>query len=86
MQTTTQLSHVAALNDHAEAIDVLVEAGADIEAQDSSESYTPLHCASEKLNCRALHSLLKHGANGNAQDNDSLETPLILAAAYYAAV
>eukprot|EP00903_Cladosiphon_okamuranus_P009132 g8725.t1 len=62
-----------------EAIDMLVEAGANIEARDRFGN-TPLHCASHTLTQEAVLCLLKHGATVNALDK-YLQTPLMIAAA-----
>ena len=73
LQISTAL-HSAAHFNQAGAIDVLVEAGANIEAR-TSNGHTPLHSASLRSNLEALTALLKHGAHVNAQ-TISLQTPL----------
>ncbi|CBJ25745.1 conserved unknown protein [Ectocarpus siliculosus] len=57
--------HSAAIGDAVGAIDVLIEAGASIDAQggEDGEMYTPLHVASEKGSSEAALSLVKHGAD-----------------------
>ena len=71
--------HAAAPSNTVGAIDVLVEAGANVEARDRYGE-TPLHCAAEKLTTKVALALLKHGANVNAQDLRR-STPLHRAAA-----
>ena len=71
--------HVAASNSTAGTIDVLVEAGANIEARDGFGG-TPLHEAASKLSTKAATALLEHGADVNAQDRGE-STPLHSAAA-----
>ncbi len=61
--------HVAAWNGQDSdqgAVDVLIEAGANIDAKDYN-GRTPLHDAAETLCCHAARALLKHGANVNAR-------------------
>ncbi|CAM9392348.1 unnamed protein product [Ectocarpus sp. 13 AM-2016] len=55
----------AAYNNNVEAIDVLVEAGANIQAT-RINGETPLHAAAGKLNFEATLALLKHGADVHA--------------------
>ena len=68
--------HVAA---NSAAIDVLMEAGASIEARDKYDS-TPLHGAAEALKPVAVAALLRHGADVNAR-GDVGDTPLHCAVA-----
>lgn len=76
--------HMAADNNQVAAIEVLVQAGADVEAQDQHH-WTPLHCAARYNCCQdAISALLvKHGANVNARDTAG-ESPLHIACAYLA--
>ncbi|CAN0483041.1 unnamed protein product, partial [Ectocarpus sp. 12 AP-2014] len=57
--------HSAAMGDAVGAIDALIEAGANIDAQGGEDGarYTPLHMASEKGSAKAALSLIKHGAD-----------------------
>ncbi|CAM9645025.1 unnamed protein product [Ectocarpus fasciculatus] len=57
--------HSAAMGDKVGAIDVLVEAGANINVQGGKYElrYTPLHMASDKGSSEAALSLVKHGAD-----------------------
>ncbi|CBJ25744.1 ankyrin repeat protein [Ectocarpus siliculosus] len=57
--------HSAAIGDAVGAIDVLIEAGASIDAQGGEDGarYTPLHVASEQGSSEAALSLVKHGAD-----------------------
>lgn len=65
----------------ARAVDALAEAGADVEACTSYDSWTPLHIASENLHPDVVLVLLKHGADANAMNVDSFnDTPLHLSA------
>ena len=59
-------------------IEVLLEAGASIEARDSNGD-RPLHLAALQSNLEAMKALLKLGADVNSQ-NDELQTPLHIAA------
>lgn len=72
--------HHAAISNEATAVDVLVEAGADIEVPGGDESSTPLHSAAEHRSQEALLALLKHGADANAR-SEYLDRPLHWAAA-----
>jgi hypothetical protein len=62
---------------HVEFTQVLVERGADVNAQDNSDS-TPLHLASRGRHVGFAQVLVEHGANVNAQDQ-SRSTSLHLA-------
>lgn len=59
--------HRAANHNNVQEINVLVEAGTNIEARDC-DRLTPLHDASMSLCLEALAVLLRHGARVNAQD------------------
>ena len=68
--------HAAVSSNSSEAIDLLVAAGANIEAQDAVEGSTPLHSAARKIKLEAMLTLLKHGANVHARDMVFQDTPL----------
>ena len=73
------LLHAAASSNNPEAIDVLVEAGANIEAQHAQFRSTPLQAAALEVKLEAMLALLKHGANICARDMFG-DTPLHSAA------
>ena len=70
--------HLAAWNNDGEAVEVLIEAGADTEAKDS-QCCTPFHGAALRLCFDAVRALLKHGADVDALDSFG-GTPLLCAA------
>lgn len=73
--------HHAAWKNQVGAIDTLVEAGANVGAQNNEGGCTPLHFACEALSREALVALHKHGAKVNAKDLPShCEPPLHFAA------
>lgn len=53
--------HLACLQGHAEVVQILLEAGADVEARNSS-LWTPLDCASAKGHVLCVHHLLEYDA------------------------
>lgn len=68
--TTTLLESGADANLRTkDAIDVLVAAGADLEAEDD-EGMTPLLCASGSGRSKIFSGLLKHGANAGQRHNE----------------
>ncbi|CBJ31127.1 similar to ankyrin 2,3/unc44 [Ectocarpus siliculosus] len=74
--------HQAALDNQAEAVEVLLEAGADadVESLPGSPCYdTPLLAAAESMSNEALRVLLRNGADPNKPD-DNGSMPLHLAA------
>jgi len=77
-QTTCPALYLAALGDSADAVNLLISNGADINARDDSNS-TPLHLAAYKGNREVVEILLANGADINAQGWD-YSTPLYLAA------
>eukprot|EP00752_Nemacystus_decipiens_P013080 g11569.t1 len=70
--------HVAAKFRGAEAVDMLVEAGSNIES--GGEIGKPLHHAAVTSNLDAAGALLKHGAQVNSQTPSRQMTPLYFAA------
>ena len=74
LKDLTALHFAAALEDKPEAIDMLVEAGGNVEAQTTGGG-TPLHMAAATSNPEAVLALLRHGAQANTQDSNCL-TPL----------
>lgn len=64
--------HSAAWSRTGEAVDLLVEAGANVEQRDPRPNYadrTPLMFAAISCSLGATQALLNHGANANAQDS-----------------
>lgn len=60
--------HCTAAHNEAEAVNVLIDAGANFEARTDGDGYTPLHFAPIEYSLEALTAVLKHGANANVQD------------------
>ena len=73
--------HVAAIANHADVMEVLIDAGADIETKDVSAYNSPLHVASQRGNLRVVKVLLKAGAGVHVTDNEG-DTCLTLAAGF----
>lgn len=71
---------IAVLAVNGELVKLLVDAGADLEAQDKAHGVTALHIAALKGNLNLTKLLLDKGANPNAKSNDG-RTPLDLARA-----
>ena len=68
LATATPLHH-AACHGHVPSIDLLVAAGATLEARDRAQAYfTPLHWAAMSGHLVATDALLRHGARYDAQD------------------
>ncbi len=63
----------------AEMVEVILKAGADVNAR-GKEGFTALHDAALSGNVGAVQILLDHGADINATDRDSGATPLYMAA------
>lgn len=59
--------HVAALNDQADAVHVLVEAGANTDVK-TGDGRTPLSCAAAFGSCKAMLALLQRGASMTTRD------------------
>ena len=73
--------HWAAERGHAAVADLLLSAGADVEAKTRLGSYTPLHLASRSGHGPIVSALLDAGADPHATTSSSGVTPLHLAAA-----
>ena len=71
---STTLLHEAARWGSVEAIRVLLEHGADVNARKKDDT-TPLHQAARWWTVEVIHVLLEHGADVNARMNDDT-TPL----------
>jgi len=70
--------HFASLNNHREAVSVLCEAGADVNALDGMNR-TPLHVAAQAADIIVIGMFLRHGADANFTDLKG-NTPLHYAA------
>jgi len=70
--------HWAIRRDNEIIIEILLEAGADIEKPTENNQYTPLKLAAERGNFEAVNILIKRGANCNIIVNN--KTPLMSAA------
>lgn len=68
--------HLAVIAAHAPVVEMLLDMGADVNAGDSRNGLTPLHCAGDK---RIAEILLAHGADVDARTLVG-ETPLFYAA------
>ena len=76
--------HCAASFGNIEALELLIEAGADVirlSTDDVSAGTTPLHCAAYKGGLKSVNTLLVTGADPNISDAEG-QTPLHLAAWY----
>lgn len=69
--------HNTAHSNNTQAVKLLLERGAKIEARDE-DKFTPLHFAAQNNSTEAAQLLLEHGADFNASDVKNL-TPLALA-------
>ena len=67
----TPLLNAAALAGYAPAVEILIEAGADLEARDDEFGMTPLVMAAVEGNYEATKSLLANGAEPNARSTSS---------------
>lgn len=69
--------HWAGWNMNASAIDLLVGAGANLEAKLAAEEVTPLNLAARQAgNAAVIEALARHGADVHAQETPSGNTPL----------
>lgn len=62
--------HIAAMHNHPQVIDYLVERGANVEVQCDNKC-TPLHLACKKGHVKVVYALFHHGANIAALDDRS---------------
>ncbi|CAN0403547.1 unnamed protein product, partial [Ectocarpus fasciculatus] len=72
---TKELIFKVATSGKTGAVDVLIEAGLDIETKRSEDASGPLHHAAKANNAEVVHALLRHGASVDAKDNAG-QTPL----------
>ena len=70
--------HYAAKKGHAEVVQVLIDAGADIDTR-NNDGHSPLHCASTSGALEVVKVLVEAGARANVTDDDG-RTCLFLAA------
>lgn len=75
--------HNAVWYNQAGAVDILVAAGANVDARESASGWTPLHTTAKKGNCEAMLALLRNKANVNAEDAMG-RRPLAVACQYLA--
>ncbi len=74
------LLHVAAVNEKVAVIKYLIKKGADVDAKENKDGWTPLFAAAKKNPYPSvIRCLIKNGAKVNAKDQNGL-TPLHLAA------
>ncbi len=72
--------HVATINGHLSAVNVLIKGGAEVNIKDRLKGSTPLHYAAFYNYPKIVKFLLSRRADANIQDNDGF-SPLHLAAA-----
>ena len=73
--------HGAVLKKHPDMVQLLIDAGADIEAKDDEMYYTPLHCACEVGELEVVKMLVEAGAD--VCDTDCDGDTCLTVAAYY---
>lgn len=73
--------HDAAIQGHAEIVTLLIDAGADVNAQDTEDHYTPLHDAARMNHANIVKLLLAAGADRSLKDKYG-DTPLDIAQEY----
>lgn len=79
-QFTTPL-WIAAQQGHAEIVNMLIVAGADVDAPDGADHRTPLFQAAQNGHIEVVEALVEHGASLEAPSASSGATPLFIAAA-----
>jgi len=72
--------HWAAQSGHVAILEMLLDAGAEVDATTRIGSYTPLHLAGSQANSAIVEKLLDAGADVNATTTNSLATALHMAA------
>ena len=72
--------HIAAFHRHKAACDVLIAAGADMEANDNKSGWAPLHFAAYNGCADVCRALLTVGADVAAKSSSGGSTPLHIAA------
>ena len=72
--------HLAAMNGHADAVRLLLDSGANVNASATADR-TPLNLASVYANAETVRALLEKGANVNAVASDNTSFPLHAAVA-----
>ena len=72
--------HLAAQEGNLEVVELLLGAGAKVEAKTQIGEYTPLHVASEGAHAAVVRALLEAGADPGAVTTTTGATPLHLAA------
>lgn len=77
----TPLHLLAGVNENPEMIKTLVNYGLDVNANDTSKEWTPLHMAMQNPNSAVVEMLIRCGANVNARSETGI-TPLMGAAFY----
>ena len=66
--------HLASWNGHVEVVNILIQAGGDVNEQDEEDGWTPLHLASWKGHVEVITALLAAGADKTIKDKDG-KTP-----------
>ena len=71
-----ELLHLAADKGQVEIVQLLLEAGSNVDAPSAEGSVTPLHLAASSGRVDAVRLLLDNGADPNARDTEMQSTPL----------